>query len=292
MSESVTATQSTLIVNTQVVVYPKVGKATARFTCPLISPTASQLSQLAAVMRPSRLPRLPPSLIHRYNKRILGTAETDYGHTDHVEVAGRVLHLLRKFDPKGAVVDVCAGIGALTTPIALRFDNVLALELNKYFVDCYGSYLKTDSRLRQVVTLRAQDVSNVYAAVDAARDWMKTHRVGGLEAVVLNPPYQRPPLVAHSFFVACELDPKAIVAVMPLDILEETVGGYSWRCDQDFSSKKPSSGYLQVMSDCIFVSGVRKDRGWHLSELALHYRGDRTAEYGTMLFERTGQRLR
>lgn len=275
--------------------YPPAQAVSVKIEPVFQNPGPTEFSSLAMSMLPSRIKFEPSPEIKKYNHDVLETDAVKYGHTGDITVAGAVLHLL---DPTGtvenshAVIDVCSGIGTLTTPIAGTFQNVLALESNRHFVDRYTAYLKRPSgdEIRERVECKLVDISNVHYAIAQANEWLRSRHENPrhLHAVVLNPPFIRPALIAHSFFLACALRPKTIVAVMPLDILWELAGGYSSRCDEDWDSGKASSRYLQVQSDAMFVKGVRESAGWRLSKLIPHYRPDGTTEHATMQFTTDG----
>jgi hypothetical protein len=256
-----------------------------------VAPGRGEFDSIAASMLPSRVTFPSSRQITKYNAQVLGTKEVRYGHTDDIGVVAAVLHVLQLADQTrrtGAVIDVCAGIGTLTTPIATKFRKVLALEVNGHFVNKYSTYLRKPhaAALKGRVTCKRVDLSDIYGTLAEARSWLRSiqSETPSLHAVIINPPYMRPALVAHSFLVACELRPHVIVAVMPLDILWELAGGYTSRCDDDPSSGKASARYLQVQSDAMFLRGVRETLRWRLSLLIPHYRPDGTAEYATMQF--------
>jgi hypothetical protein len=257
-------------------------------------PSLHQSALLTSEMLPSRIDFPPSDKIAAYNQEVLHD-KVKYGHTGDLSVVAAFLRLLEPKNPaqySHAVIDLCSGIGTLTTPIAVKFSKVLALEVNQHFVGKYRAYLghKPGSEVRHVTCKRA-DLSDVYGTLKTARGWLKRRgiRPEELHAVVMNPPYMRPALIPHSFLFATQLNPSMIVAVMPLDILWELSGGYSPRIHhdpQDPEKRKADSRYLQAQSDAVFVKGLRDTLGWKLDKLIPHYRPDGTTGYGTMLFRR------
>ncbi len=166
-------------------------------------------------------------------------------------------------------LDLCAGIGAITTPLA-RYFKVLAVELKQEYIDLFQAYLDdtkvnaTHEICRRIRLLHG-DIRKPKTVESKIRD-IQPH----FEAVVTNPHFD---FIPQALDISEKVATRAIVAVMPLDVLEETAGVYTYRSEGHEETVEKDRAYLLAFR-----------QRWDLIALHPFLRHDGTAQTGAFLF--------
>jgi hypothetical protein len=192
-----------------------------------------------------------------------------------------ILFLNENIEPASWVLELRAGTGICTTPLA-QYYAVVAIDNNKQYCSLFERYLEDQSKsgagtVQRVVVIPAdiRDRHNLVARVNTEAARVNGH---AFAAVVLNPPFDTADIIRQSFEVAMTLTPtpEILVAVLPLDVIEEAGFSYSWRI-----AEQPRL----VEQDRRFISALRVD--WKLIAVEPTIRSDGSAQVGTFLFKKS-----
>ena len=230
-------------------------------------PTES-FSWLDGLMRPSDARTdVSPGLL-QYHAHVLGDAFINPGLTRTVAAVEAIMYFLQSqvgLENGGNLLELCAGTGILTTPLGAYFD-VVAIEKQKEFVTPYKRYLARVGLEERIRVLQG-DVTQTEWVLDnlASRDF---------KAMLMNGPWK---LTRHCLEIAKRLSPSVVIAVLPLDVIEETDKSRSYRFPE---------GEETIDENRQCIASFRDDSGWDLLAVEPALRHDGTAQIGTLLFAR------
>jgi len=163
------------------------------------------------------------------------------------------------------VLELCAGTGILTVPLA-RYHNVVAIEKKPKYVDWLDRYLK-DHGFDKYVEVFSGDLQQ-------GEDIIGSLRSPRFDTVLMNPPWN---LITEAFAIARGVDPQVILAVMPLDVLQEVEVENSYRCKD----------VEDIRENRRVVDDMRRGEDWRLVAVEPILREDGTAQIGVFLFRRS-----
>jgi hypothetical protein len=209
-----------------------------------------------------------------YHSYVLGDTEMpgEAELTRNLDVVENIIVLLNEnIGPASSVLELCAGTGICTIPLS-QYYSVVAIDNNERYCSLFSRYLKEQFHVGDD---GAQQVELFQADVRQRESVLVRLGDRTFAAVILNPPFDAVDIIRASFEVATAVTPDIIVGVLPLDVIEEAVGSYSWR-----SVEQPGL----VEKDRQFIAELRIH--WELIALEPTIRLDGTAQVGTFVFKR------
>ena len=226
------------------------------------------------LMRESAARTVVSPEILTYHSYVLGDTEMpgEGELTRNLDVVENIIVFLNEnIGPASSVLELCAGTGICTIPLS-QYYSVVAIDNNERYCSLFSRYLKEQSHVGDD---GAQQVELFQADVRQRESVLVRLGDRTFAAVILNPPFDAIDIIRASFEVATAVTPDIIVGVLPLDVIEEAVGSYSWR-----SAEQPGL----VEKDRQFIAELRVH--WELIALEPTIRLDGTAQVGTFVFKR------
>jgi hypothetical protein len=215
--------------------------------------------------------------IKEYVRTVTSKEDLEHGFTKNTAGIRHIICFLDEEFPGDTslkIVELCSGIGIITTPVAAYCDVIVAVEKEQAFLDQHETYWLSH---RQQIPCQHHFVCEDLTTWRPVSKRIKETIGRDWDVVVLNPPFHGA-LIRDCLDLAEDLDPKVVLAVVPLDVLEESRAGYSWRIAED--------GILSVDQDRKRVNDFR-NKGWKLHAIQPILRKDLTAQVGTLLFRKT-----
>ncbi len=176
-----------------------------------------------------------------------------------------------KKDGGGHVLELCSGTGVITTPVATYF-KVIAVEKNEQYITFYEDYLRDPrigtSKICDRIQICHGDLCESQKVLDEIKT-MLPNNFDSFKAVILNPDFG---LIQQALDIARNVRSSIIVAVLPLDVIQEAHDGESYR-DRE-----------AVTKDVQDMTSFRLE--WELEAVEPLLSEDGTAQAGTFLFIR------